>query len=77
MPIFHDDQHGTAIVTLAGLINAVKVVEKDMNKCRVIINGAGAAGIAIAKLLLKYGVKDIILCDSKGAIYKGRKEGMN
>lgn len=77
LPVFHDDQHGTAIVTLAGLINAVKVVEKDMRDCRVLINGAGAAGITIAKLLLRYGVKDIIICDSKGAIYQGRKEGMN
>lgn len=77
LPVFHDDQHGTAIVTLAGLINAVKVVEKDMKKCKVVINGAGAAGITIAKLLLQYGVEDVIICDSKGAIYRGRKEGMN
>ena len=77
LPVFHDDQHGTAIVTLAGLINAVKVVEKDIKACKVIINGAGAAGITIAKLLMDYGVKDMIVCDSKGAIYKGRKEGMN
>ena len=73
LPVFHDDQHGTAIVTLAGLINAVKIVDKDMRNCKVLINGAGAAGITIAKLLLDYGVKDVILCDSKGAIYKGRK----
>ena len=72
LPIFHDDQHGTAIVTLAGLFNAVKVVEKDLKACKVIINGAGAAGITIAKLLLYYGVTDIIICDSKGSIYKGR-----
>ena len=77
LPVFHDDQHGTAIVTLAGLINAVKVVEKDIKECKVLINGAGAAGITIGKLLMSYGVKDIIICDSKGAIYKGRKEGMN
>lgn len=77
LPVFHDDQHGTAIVTLAGLINAVKVVDKNLHKCKILINGAGAAGIAIAKLLLHYGVKDIVLCDSKGAIYKGRKFGMN
>jgi len=77
LPVFHDDQHGTAIVTLAGLINAVKVVDKNLHKCKILINGAGAAGIAIGKLLLHYGVKDIIMCDSKGAIYKGRKEGMN
>lgn len=77
IPIFHDDQHGTAIVTLAGLINAVKVADKDLHSCRIVINGAGAAGITIAKLLMTYGVKDIIICDSKGAIYQGRKEGMN
>lgn len=77
LPIFHDDQHGTAIVTLAGLINAVKVVEKDLKECKVIINGAGAAGITIAKLLLSYGVKDIILCDSTGSIYRGRTQNMN
>ena len=77
LPVFHDDQHGTAIVVLAGLINAVKVVEKDLHQCKVLVNGAGASGIAITKLLLHYGVKDIIVCDSKGAIYKDRKEGMN
>ena len=57
MPIFHDDQHGTAIVVLAGLINAAKVAEKELKNCKVVINGAGAAGITIAKLLLDYGVK--------------------
>ena len=72
MPIFHDDQHGTAIVTLAGLINAAKVVDKNVRDCKMVINGAGAAGITIAKLLLNYGVKDIIICDSTGAIYRGR-----
>lgn len=77
LPIFHDDQHGTAIVTLAGLINAAKVVDKDLRDCKVIINGAGAAGITIAKLLLSYGVKDIILCDSAGSIYRGRTNNMN
>lgn len=77
LPVYNDDQHGTAIVTLAGLINATKVVEKDLKECKVIINGAGAAGLAIAKLLLAYGVKDIILCDSVGAIYKGRTVNMN
>jgi len=77
MPIFHDDQHGTAIVTLAGLINAVKVVDKKMQDCKIIINGAGAAGITIAHLLLDYGVKDIIICDSQGSIYKGRPKNMN
>jgi len=77
LPIFNDDQHGTAIVTLAGLINAAKVVEKELRDCKVIINGAGAAGIAIARLLLAYGVKNIILCDSAGSIYLGRTVNMN
>ncbi len=77
MPIFHDDQHGTAIVTLAGLINACKVVNKKLSDCVAVINGAGAAGITIGHLLLEYGIKDIIVCDSQGAIYRGRKKGMN
>jgi malate dehydrogenase (oxaloacetate-decarboxylating) len=77
IPVFHDDQHGTAIVTAAGLINALKVVGKHLDDTKVIVNGAGAAGIAIVKLLNNMGVQDIIMCDSKGAIYKGRIEGMN
>ncbi|MBM7631814.1 NAD(P)-dependent malic enzyme [Geomicrobium sediminis] len=77
IPIFHDDQHGTAIVTLAGLINALKVTNKQLSDVRVVLNGAGAAGIAIVKLLLSMGVKEIILCDSKGAIFEGRTAGMN
>ncbi|MDA8354529.1 MAG: NAD-dependent malic enzyme [Firmicutes bacterium] len=77
IPVFHDDQHGTAIVTLAGLINALKVVGKEIGEIKVVANGAGAAGIAIIKLLLSLGVKDIIMCDSKGPIYEGRREGMN
>lgn len=77
LPVFHDDQHGTAIVVLAGLINAVKVVEKELKNCKIVINGAGAAGISIAKVLNQYGAKDIILCDSKGAIYQGRTVNMN
>jgi malate dehydrogenase (oxaloacetate-decarboxylating) len=77
IPVFHDDQHGTAIVTLAGLINALKVVNKQMTDIRVVANGAGAAGIAIIKLLYKIGVRDIIMCDTKGIIYEGRTEGMN
>ena len=77
MPIFHDDQHGTAIVTLAGLINGCKVVDKKLSDCKIIINGAGAAGITIANLLLDYGVNDIILCDSQGSIYRGRTKNMN
>ncbi len=71
IPVFHDDQHGTAIVVLAGLINALKLVEKSFTDLRVVINGAGSAGIAIAKLLLKIGVQDIILAGSKGIIYSG------
>jgi malate dehydrogenase (oxaloacetate-decarboxylating) len=77
IPVFHDDQHGTAIVVLAGLINALKVVKKDVAKVKIVISGAGAAGIAIAKLLIKYGAKKIILSDSTGIIYQGRKDGMN
>jgi malate dehydrogenase (oxaloacetate-decarboxylating) len=77
IPIFHDDQHGTAIVTAAGLINALKIVDKKLEEIRVVVNGAGAAGVAIVKLLLHMGVKDVILCDTKGIIYKGRPVGMN
>lgn len=77
IPIFHDDQHGTAIITLAGLTNALKVVGKKKEEIRVVMNGAGAAAISIARLLLKSGVKHITLCDRHGAIYEGRKEGMN
>lgn len=77
IPIFHDDQHGTAIVVLAGLINALKVVKKDIKKIKTVIAGTGAAGIAIAKLLISFGSKNIILTDSKGIVHTGRKEGMN
>jgi len=70
IPVFHDDQHGTAIVVLAGLINALKIVGKDIKNLKVVINGAGAAGIAIAKLLLKFGIKNIVLCDKKGILHK-------
>lgn len=77
IPVFHDDQHGTAIIVLAGLINALKVVGKNMKKIKIVICGAGAAGIATAKLLLKYGARNIILVDSTGIIYRGRKAGMN
>lgn len=73
IPVFHDDQHGTAVVVLAGLINALKITNKNVNDIEVVINGAGAAGIAIAKLLLKYGINNIVLCDRTGAIYKGRE----
>ena len=77
IPIFHDDQHGTAVITLAGLTNALKVVGKRKETVRVVINGAGAAAIAICKLLLAAGVKDVTLCDRSGAIYAGRETGMN
>jgi len=77
IPIFHDDQHGTAIVTAAGLINALKLINKDIQDIRVVANGAGAAGVAIVKLLLHMGVKDVILCDTNGIIYEGRPVGMN
>jgi len=77
IPVFHDDQHGTAIVTVAGLVNALKIVGKKMSEIKVVASGAGAAGIAIIKLLYHYGVRDIIMCDSKGAIFEGRTFGMN
>ncbi|NLN65537.1 MAG: NAD-dependent malic enzyme [Clostridiaceae bacterium] len=73
IPIFHDDQHGTAIVTLAAMINALKLVKKDIRGIEVVVNGAGAAGIAITKLLMSMGLKKVILCDTKGAIYDGRE----
>ena len=77
IPIFHDDQHGTAVITLAGLTNALKVVNKKLEEVRIVVNGAGAAAVAITKLLLAAGAKDITLCDRRGAIYAGREEGMN
>ena len=77
IPVFHDDQHGTAIVVASALINALRVVKKDMGSIRVVVNGAGAAGQAITRLLVSLGVQDILLCDTKGAIYEGRPEGMN
>ena len=77
IPIFHDDQHGTAVITLAGLVNALKVVGKKMEEVRIVVNGAGAAAIAITKLLLSAGAKSIILCDRTGAVYAGREKGMN
>lgn len=77
IPIFHDDQHGTAVVSAACIINALKLTHKKFEDLKVIVNGAGAAGTAITKLLLNMGTKNIILCDSKGAIYKGRTAGMN
>lgn len=77
IPIFHDDQHGTAIVTVAGLMNALKLVGKTFKEIKVVANGAGAAGIAIIKLLENFGVGEIIMCDSQGAIYEGRPRRMN
>ncbi|SHD77534.1 NAD(P)-dependent malic enzyme [Schnuerera ultunensis] len=74
IPVFHDDQHGTAVVVAAGLINALKIVGKKFEEVRVVINGAGAAGTAVVKILLTLGVKDMILCDSKGIVYKGNPE---
>ncbi len=77
IPIFHDDQHGTAVITLAGLTNALKLVGKRREDVNVVVNGAGAAAIAITRLLLADGFKNVILCDRKGAIYENRGEGMN
>ena len=77
IPIFHDDQHGTAIITLAGLTNALKVVGKKLEDIKVVTSGAGAAAISITRLLLSAGVKNIIMTDRRGAIYEGRPEGMN
>ncbi|MDE6949978.1 MAG: NADP-dependent malic enzyme [Lachnospiraceae bacterium] len=76
IPVFHDDQHGTAIVVLAGIINALKVVKKQVSDCKVIVNGAGSAGIAITKLLLTYGFSNVLLCDKSGILSKA-SEGLN
>jgi len=77
IPVFHDDQHGTAVVTYAALINALKIVGKDINDIRVAISGAGAAGVAVARMLIRVGVRDIVICDSRGIIRQSRREGMN
>ncbi len=77
IPIFHDDQHGTAVVCLAGMINSLKIINKKMQDLKIVINGSGAAGVAIAKLLLDSGAKNIIMCDRKGAIHQNRNENMN
>lgn len=77
IPVFHDDQHGTAIVVMAGLINALKVVNKKVSEIKVVSSGAGAAGIAIIKLLMNIGVRNVIMCDIHGTIYEGRRLGMN
>ena len=76
IPIFHDDQHGTAVITLAGLLNALKFVGKDISEVKIVTSGAGAAGIAIIRLLMSMGLKNVIMTDRTGAIYKGR-EGLN
>ena len=76
IPVFHDDQHGTAIVVLAGIINGLKLVNKKKEECKVVVNGAGSAGVAITKLLLTYGFKNVIMCDKSGILYKGA-EGLN
>lgn len=76
IPVFHDDQHGTAVVVLAAMMNALKIVHKDMNEISVVINGAGAAGIAITRLLITMGLKRVVVCDRSGAIFKGR-EGLS
>jgi len=77
IPVFHDDQHGTAVVVLAALINALKIVGKEMDLIKVVVNGVGAAGVACTKIIMAAGVKNIIGCDQDGAIYRGRKERMN
>ncbi len=77
IPVFHDDQHGTAVITLAGLTNALRVVDKRLEEAAIVINGAGAAAISIARLLLSAGAVDVTLCDRTGGLYRGRPEGMN
>ncbi len=77
IPVFHDDQHGTAVVALAALINALKLTGRRFEEARVVINGAGASGMSVAKMILAMGTRDLILCDTKGAIFAGRGEGMN
>jgi len=77
IPVFHDDQHGTAVVVLAGLLNALKLVGKSLKEVKIVMNGSGAAGIAVTKMLMSAGAQDVILCDTQGAIYEGRPKGMN
>src|SRR5947209_15204938 len=77
IPVFHDDQHGTAVVVLAALINALKIVGKKMDEVKVVVNGVGAAGVACSKIIMAAGVKNIIGCDQSGALYRGRNENMN
>src|SRR5918998_395774 len=77
IPVFHDDQHGTAVVVLAALINALKIVGKQIDQIKVVVNGVGAAGVACSKIIMAAGVTNIVGCDQSGAIYRGRKENMN
>jgi malate dehydrogenase (oxaloacetate-decarboxylating) len=77
IPVFHDDQHGTAVVVLAALINALKIVKKEMKDIKVVVNGVGAAGVACSKIIMAAGVRNIVGCDRQGALYRGRREHMN
>ncbi len=77
IPVFHDDQHGTAVVGLAGLINALKIVDRKIEDVKIVFNGAGASAIAVTKILIQAGAKNIVVCDTKGVVYKGRPQGMN
>lgn len=77
IPVFHDDQHGTAVITLSGILNALKITDKKLKEVKFVVNGAGAASVAVTKFLMSAGAKNVVLCDSKGIIYKGRKENMN
>ncbi|GIX48855.1 MAG: hypothetical protein KatS3mg131_3066 [Candidatus Tectimicrobiota bacterium] len=77
IPVFHDDQHGTAVVTLAALINALRIVKKEPADLKVVISGVGASGVAVSKILMDFGVRNIIGCDRAGAVYRGRTENMN
>ncbi|MFW6127498.1 MAG: NAD(P)-dependent malic enzyme, partial [Thermodesulfobacteriota bacterium] len=77
IPVFHDDQHGTAVVTLAGLLNALKIVDRQLSDVKIVFNGAGASAIATAKILIEAGAQNLIVCDTKGAVFKGRSVGMN
>lgn len=77
IPVFHDDQHGTAIVTVAAILNSLKLTKKKPESVKVVVNGGGAAGLSITNLLLKIGIKNIVICDTKGAIFSSRKVNMN
>src|SRR5688500_19747673 len=77
IPVFHDDQHGTAVVVLAALINSLKIVGKRMEDVKVVVNGVGAAGVACSKIVMAAGVKNIVGCDQTGALYEGRAENMH